>query len=46
MLICTATFLITYINILEKTSEELVITLRASIDNIIGIVTQNYFQIL
>lgn len=35
MLICTATFLITYINILEKASEELVITLRASIDNII-----------
>lgn len=35
MLICTATFLIPYINILEKASEELVIALRTSIDNII-----------
>lgn len=35
MLICTAAFHITHINILEKASEELAIALRASIGSII-----------
>ena len=35
MLICTATFHITYVNILEKASEELVTALRTSIGSVI-----------
>ena len=35
MLVCTATFHITYINILEKAGEELVTALRTSMGSII-----------